>query len=421
MPAPRGIAASVAVAMAAACFAAPGVALATDAPTRVAIIVGPVGETLTPIYIDLAERAAEAAETRGAVVARAYSPNATPENVLAAVAGANLVVYLGHGVGTPNPYSDTPDPAATNGWGLQGPNARGDHSDSSADGTLRYYGESWIAANVRPAPGWVMIYSNACYAAGAGEQQLAEDVTPEVAAERVATYSRAPLGPLGASAYFATDFYEGAARLIAALLDGRDVPYGRVFASEPNFDGAGLSVVPHQSVSGADVWLHRSPYFDGRLDYWYAFAGNPNATFGGSTTPGGGEAVAYGEGSLAPGGPPPLVAVGGVVSGHASFYWEQPGWSGEAVVALPAELGGAIPGDHPPTVLVCAERCAALPVVDACPCYVGTPDQRVANLSAAAWSAITDAPLDDGLVHVEVHLRPASGAEASAPLAARTG
>ena len=80
-------------------------------PTKVAIIVGPVGEELTPVYISLAEAAAIAAETRGATVARAYSPDASAENVLAAVDGANIVVYLGHGVGTPNPYSDAPNPA----------------------------------------------------------------------------------------------------------------------------------------------------------------------------------------------------------------------------------------------------------------------------------------------------------------------
>jgi hypothetical protein len=72
-------------------------------PLKVAIIVGPVGEELTPVYISLGVAAAVAAETRGATVARAYSPDASAENVLAAVEGANIVVYLGHGVGTPNP------------------------------------------------------------------------------------------------------------------------------------------------------------------------------------------------------------------------------------------------------------------------------------------------------------------------------
>lgn len=43
------------------------------------------------------------------------------------------------------------------------------HADSWADGSLAYYGVAWIAEHARPAPGFVIIYSNFCYAPGAGE------------------------------------------------------------------------------------------------------------------------------------------------------------------------------------------------------------------------------------------------------------
>ena len=89
-------------------------------PPKVAIIVGPVGSELTPTYLGLAEMAAVAAEERGATVERAYSPDATAERVLEAVEGANVVVYFGHGVGSPNPYSASPNPRSVNGWGLNG-------------------------------------------------------------------------------------------------------------------------------------------------------------------------------------------------------------------------------------------------------------------------------------------------------------
>ncbi|CAN5115649.1 hypothetical protein BH23CHL9_BH23CHL9_09450 [soil metagenome] len=376
-------------------FAAP-VAAAT--PIRVAVIVGPVGEELTPVYIGLAEAAATAAETRGATVARAYSPDASAENVLAAVEGANIVIYLGHGIGTPNPYSPNANPATTNGWGLNGPDAVGTHADSWRDGTLAYYGESWIAANARPAPGWVMIYSNACYAPGASEG-FDEPASEETAAGRVSAYSRAPLAELGASAYFATDFYEGAAHLVGTLLEQPTLPYGDVFASEPRFVADGLTARPHATVDGAETWLHRSAYFEGKLDYWYAFAGNPAASLGATQTE-------FAATELAAIAQIDVVAVDGLVTGRASSYGESAGWEGEVTVALPHEIGGGIPSGEPTYVLVCADRCVTMPVVDSCPCYVGTPEQRVANLSHAAWRAITDLPLEEGLVAVEIHLSP---------------
>ena len=380
-------------------FVAGGLALPQPAraasPMTVAVIVGPVGEELTPVYLQLAEAAAAAAEERGAAVRRAYSPDASAEHVLAAVEGANIVVYLGHGVGTPNPYSSVPNPATTNGWGLNGPNARGDHSDSWQDGTLAYYGEEWIAANARPAPGWVMIYSNACYAPGASEG-FDTPATEAVAVERVAAYSRAPLASMGASAYFATDYYEGAAHLVAALLDTPDAPFADIFASEPRFAAEGVTRHPLPAIGGAEAWLHRSAYFEGKIDYWYAFAGDPMDSLGG---PGQAEVAA------APGpAPAEVLAADGIIEGRASSHAGSKGYEGAATVALPVELGVPIGGEQPASVLVCADRCVELRVVDSCPCYFGTADERVANLSHAAWALVSDMPLEEGLIDVRIQL-----------------
>ena len=380
-------------------------AAGSEAALKVAIIVGPVGGELTPVYISLADAAAAAAETRGATVARAYSPAATAVNVLAAVEGANIVIYLGHGVGTPNPYSDVPSAETMNGWGLNGPGATGTHADSFADGSLAYYGEAWIAKHAKPAPGWVMIYSNACYAPGASEG-FDQPADKETAAARVSAYSRAPLAELGASAYFATDFYAGAAHLVGKLLDEPELPYGDVFASEPNYVAEGLERLPNALVDGAETWLHRSAYFDGREDYWYAFAGDPTMTLAG------------GSSGLRLGSPAftGIVAVDGMATGMASSYKENIGWEGQPTVALPLELGGGIPSGEPQVVLVCADRCVSLPVVDSCPCYVCTPDQRIANLSHAAWALVTDIPLEEGLIPVQVHLSPVANPVRSADI-----
>jgi len=386
-------------------IALPQPARGAEPVRKVAIIVGPVGEKLTPTYIAIAEAAAARAEAAGAVVARAYSPDASPDRVLAAVEGANVVIYLGHGVGVPNPYSKTPDPGLVNGWGLQGPKAHGNHDDSWANGSLAYYGEAWIAANAHPAPGWVMIYSNACYAPGASEG-FDTPATPQIAAQRVGSYSRVPLMELGASAYFATDFFEGAAQLVGTILEQPQLPYGQIFAADPRFDAAAVTRSPDALATTDEIWLQRSPYFDGKSEYWYAFAGNPEATPAGTFVAGASRGLGVRKASAQGPVVTPLLGFDGVAMGRASSYAESPGYEGQATVALPVEIGGEIPTGAPRLVEVCGDRCVTLPVVDSCPCYVGTPDQRVANLSHAAWRLVTDDPLEEGLVDVRITLAP---------------
>jgi hypothetical protein len=209
-------------------------------PTKVAVIVGPVGD-LTPTYLALAELAATTAERHGATVARAYSPNAYPATVLEAVKDANVIVYFGHGYGHPSPYGGL-DTSRQNGWALQGPMARGTHEDG-LDGYVQYLGEDWIVANARPAPGFVMIYSNTCYAPGASEGGFAP-ATPEEAALRVAFYSRSVFA-MGGSAYYATDFDAGAADLVGRLLADRSATYGTAFVTDHRYDPWALSAQFH--------------------------------------------------------------------------------------------------------------------------------------------------------------------------------
>lgn len=100
--------------------------------------------------------------------------------------------------------------------------------------------------------------------------------------------------------------------------------------------------------------------------------------------------------------PPPPPAP--VVAGIASNYPGTAGFAGQATVALPGAMGGAYTGAVQGYVTVCADRCARLAVVDWCQCYWGTADQRVADISHAAWSLITNRPLSSGLVQVRVIL-----------------
>jgi len=291
VPAYRIFAAAALAAALLAPLAAPQPTKAAVAPIKVAIIVGPMGSSQTASNRSHADDLADYATSMGATVAKAYSPNATYSKVRAAVAGANIVVYYGHGSGYPNPYHGSLLADRNNGWGLNTTTTHGDQ-DSWANHTLVYCGEKALrgqltsgdgadqkkycgAGAIAPAPGFVMVYIGSCYTAGGNEPQNPKATNADARAH-ISYYSR-PMFQLGASGYFAGRTMG----IVQDLLANPDMSYGDIFNMSAPWGLTGSYVTTHQLIGGMNVWLTRqddTPYWD------YGFAGDPARTFNGGTS-----------------------------------------------------------------------------------------------------------------------------------------
>ena len=88
---------------------------------------------------------------RGIGRTRNASPAATWANVKAAVDGANIVVYFGHGNGYPNPYTTVEYTDRVNGWGLNRTTSGGDGDDGYS--TMAYCGEKALMGTITSTDG----------------------------------------------------------------------------------------------------------------------------------------------------------------------------------------------------------------------------------------------------------------------------
>ena len=291
--------------IAAATLAMAILAAAPPAPTaaagKVAIIVGPVGG-LSNTYRSMADQVAASATAAGATVAKAYTPSATWENVRAAVQGANVVVYFGHGNGYPNPYTiGTEYTDRVNGFGLNRTTTNGD-SDSwsstmvycgekallgtltASDGSAQwsYCGGSTNTDGLQPAAGFTMVYAQAHYAPGFGERYTIETplTTLDEAQQRVRNYST-PILALGGT--FIATAYGDAHEIVSRVLTQGGTTYGSLFGAGRGYSPATLTDIAHPDFGGSRVWVQQtsiSGLHFGQPDYWYAFAGDPNRTPG---------------------------------------------------------------------------------------------------------------------------------------------
>ena len=233
--------------------AGPGPALASDARhLKVVIVVGPVGG-LTDSYRALADEAAAAARARTDNVTTIYSPNATWPAVRRALKGASIVVYLGHGNGWPSPYRNALYRTTQNGLGLN-PVAGVD------DEAHQYFGERYLARDVKLAKGAVVILGHLCYASGNPEPGGPEP-SLDVAEQRADNYAAGWMAA-GATAVVA----EGHGRpawYVTTLLKGRGTIEG-MWRSAPTFHDHVIEIESART-SGSTLMLdpdhRRSGYF----------------------------------------------------------------------------------------------------------------------------------------------------------------
>jgi hypothetical protein len=215
----------------------PGVA-AADEP-KVVVIVGAT-EGTTDSYRRDADQISAAALQYTSNVVKVYSPNATWARVKAAVAGAAVVIYLGHGNGWPSPYTYDPKYTTKDGFGLN-------KVEGSGDSNRVYYGEPYI--ETLSLTGAVVILNHLCYASGNSESGAPEP-SVSVARQRVDNYASAFLRA-GAAAVIA-DAHNGLDGYLRDLFTTSQ-PIDQLWANQADAHGNIVSF-PSERTPGATAY-----------------------------------------------------------------------------------------------------------------------------------------------------------------------
>ena len=241
----------------------PAATSAASAP-KVAIIVGPAGVSITQNYRRAADAAAVVAQSLTPNVVKVYSPNATWPAVKAAVTGAAVVVYLGHGNGWPSRYSNVLQARTQDGFGL---NPVGGVDDVAH----QYFGEQFVA-RLHLAQGAVVLFSHLCYASGSSEPGLADGTFSDILS-RVDNFASGFLAA-GAGVVIAEGHQDPAA-LMAAALRGplaaartwRAAPWGHNHMSSyssTRVTGASIRLDPDTASAGFYRSMVQAPGSAGR-------------------------------------------------------------------------------------------------------------------------------------------------------------
>ena len=218
--------------------------VAASAPAYVTKVVIVVGQTQgnTASYINNANtyatdfQTAAAAAGRSVSITKIYSPNAPWSAVHAAAKGANILVYLGHGNGYPNPYVSYEQPLKDNGMGLN--NVAGTSSSSTY-----YYGEAYMA-QLQLAPNAIVLLNHLCYASGNSESGYANP-TLAVAKTRVDGYGSGFIR--GGAAAVMAEGTRDIGYFINALFNGHET-VDAMWKGDPTFNNHVISYASSRSA-----------------------------------------------------------------------------------------------------------------------------------------------------------------------------
>ena len=220
----------------------PTVSAAAGDP-KVVIVVGATHGATAGYRADADVAYAEARKYTSNVI-KVYSPNATWSKVKAAVVGASIVIYMGHGNGWPSPYTYDPLYTTKDGMGLNAAAGAGDYNN-------KYYGEPYMAS-MDLAPGAIVLLHHLCYASGNSEPGDAEP-SVTTARKRADNYATGFL-KAGASAVIA-DGHSGAERYLRALFTTHQ-SIENMWRTMPNRNG---NVVSFPSMRTPGVTVFQDP------------------------------------------------------------------------------------------------------------------------------------------------------------------
>jgi hypothetical protein len=230
---------------------------------KVVIVVGPTGSTNSYMK-GVADDAAQAARVYTSNVIKVYTPYATWSRVKQVAAGANVLIYVGHGNGWPSPYKPF-QTYTKDGLGLNATAGAG-----SGNNNLKYWGEHYLAADLNLAPNAVVILMRLCYASGNSEMGKAYP-TKDVAKQRVDNYGSGFLRT-GARAVFAEGLGKSA-YIFKALFTSNKTMH-EIFWSDPT-----ATFKYRMSFASSRVgWAHgeMDPRWSG--SYYRSFIGDSSMT-----------------------------------------------------------------------------------------------------------------------------------------------